>query len=90
MVRGALTLTVSPKVALAALGQPNHHDALLLAAFQVPSGGQVVTTLLLLALEEEKWSNLQPSTAQPSTLALVRPHWRILGTAQIENGAQWP
>lgn len=53
MVRGALTLTVSPEVALAAPGEPNHHDALLPAAFHVPSQGQVVSTLLLHSLEEE-------------------------------------
>lgn len=53
VVRGALTLTVSPEVALAAPGEPYHHGALLPAAFQGPFEGHVVSTLLLHALKEE-------------------------------------
>lgn len=59
-VRGALTLTVSPVVALAAPGELHHQDALLLAAFQVPLEGQVVQTSLLHALKEESQPSLRP------------------------------
>ena len=40
--RGALTLAVSPEVALAAPGQLYHQGALLLAAFHITLEGQVV------------------------------------------------
>lgn len=85
-VRGSLTLTVWPEVALAALGELYHQGALLLAAFQVPPEGQVVQTLPLLTLKEE----IEPSSLHlPSPWALVHPQWGNLGTAQVENGTQW-
>ena len=88
IIRGTLTLTVWPEVALAALGELYHQSAKLSAAFQVPLEGQVVQTLLLLALKEE----IQPSLHLPSlylgSWALVFPQWRILGTAQVENRPQ--
>lgn len=62
IIRGTLTLTVWPEVALAALGELYHQSAKLSAAFQVPLEGQVVQTLLLLALKEE----IQPSLHIPS------------------------
>lgn len=60
--KSTLTLTVWPEVALAALGELYHQSAKLSAAFQVPLEGQVVQTLLLLALKEE----IQPSLHLPS------------------------
>ena len=65
-VRGSLTLTVWPEVALAALGELYHQGALLLAAFQVPPEGQVVQTLPLLTLKEE----IEPSLHLASPWAL--------------------
>lgn len=88
-IRGALTLAVYPDVAFAACGQWDHHGALLPAALQVPLEGQVVQTLLLHALKEE--------SEQPS--AVCCPAWPLgssplpvgePGTAQVENGTQWP
>ena len=88
IIRGTLTLTVWPEVALAALGELYHQSAKLSAAFQVPLEGQVIQTLLLLALKEE----IQPSLHLPSlylgSWALVFPQWRILGIAQVENRPQ--
>lgn len=87
-IRGALTLTVWPEVALAALGELYHQSAKLFAAFQVLLEGQVIQTLLLLALKEE----IEPSLHIPSrsfgSWALVCPQWRVLGTAQVENRTQ--
>lgn len=84
-VRGALTLAVSPEVALAAPGQRDHQGALLPAALQVPLEGQVVQTLLLHALKEE---SEQPSAVCCSTWALGSSPLPVgePGTAQVENG----
>lgn len=82
-VRGALTLTVSPEIALAAPGELYHQGALLPAAFQVPPEGQVVQTLLLHTLKEER----EPSLAfHLLDLGFSLLPVDYLGTAQIENG----
>lgn len=82
VVGGALTLTVSPEVALAAPGELYHQGTLLPAAFQVPLEGQVVQTLLLHTLKEEVNHHLDLGSSPPPV--------EDPGTPQMKNGTQWP